>query len=44
MLQVDWDAEKECFESFSREMSSFYAIKKSLFASTDENSEQKPEV
>ncbi|XP_053374339.1 DNA mismatch repair protein Mlh1-like [Mercenaria mercenaria] len=41
--EVDWDSEKQCFESFSREMSNFYAMKKSLFASTDDSSEQKPE-
>lgn len=25
-MQVNWDAEQECFESFSRELSSFYAV------------------
>ncbi|XP_052803937.1 DNA mismatch repair protein Mlh1-like isoform X2 [Mya arenaria] len=32
--EVDWEGEKECFESFSREMASFYAVRKPLFASS----------
>ncbi|WAQ94718.1 MLH1-like protein, partial [Mya arenaria] len=32
--KVDWEGEKECFESFSREMASFYAVRKPLFASS----------
>ena len=39
-MQVDWDSEKDCFDSFSKEMSEFYAIKKSLFASSSEKTGQ----
>ena len=27
-LQVNWDSEKDCFETFSRETADFYAVKK----------------
>ena len=37
---MDWDSEKECFESFSREMSEFYAVKKSLFVCSRTDSDQ----
>ena len=39
-VQVDWDSEKECFDSFSREMSEFYAVKKSLFVSSSTEADQ----
>lgn len=44
ILQVDWDAERECFETFSREISSFYAMKKSLFTTTGSDTDQSMEV
>ena len=30
-LQVDWDSEKECFDTFAKETSDFYSMKKDLF-------------
>ncbi|XP_071108486.1 DNA mismatch repair protein Mlh1-like [Haliotis cracherodii] len=33
--EVNWEEEKECFESFCRETSEFYCIKKSLFSRLD---------
>lgn len=38
--EVNWDSEKECFETFSREMSNFYAMQKSLFISPDEETDE----
>ncbi|XP_060070717.1 DNA mismatch repair protein Mlh1-like isoform X2 [Ylistrum balloti] len=35
--EVDWDVEKICFESFARETSNFYCVKKSLFVPTTES-------
>ena len=38
-LQVNWDTEKECFESFARETSEFYSTKKSLFLQREEDAD-----
>ena len=38
-LQVNWDTEKECFESFARETSEFYSTKKSLFVQREEDAD-----
>ena len=41
LVQVDWDVEKPCFESFARETADFYAVKaKWLSSSADDESEQ----
>ncbi|KAH3719211.1 hypothetical protein DPMN_062043, partial [Dreissena polymorpha] len=39
--EVDWDSEKGCFETFSREMSHFYAIKKPQFARSEDSQTSK---
>lgn len=31
LSKVNWDSEKECFETFARETSQFYSMKKSVF-------------
>ncbi|KAK7109836.1 hypothetical protein V1264_013814 [Littorina saxatilis] len=30
--EVTWDSEKECFKTFAKELSDFYAVKKNLYA------------
>ncbi|XP_064613647.1 LOW QUALITY PROTEIN: DNA mismatch repair protein Mlh1-like [Liolophura sinensis] len=42
--EVDWESEKACFESFARETSEFYCVKKSLFSAAHQkkSSEQSP--
>ncbi|CAC5418695.1 MLH1 [Mytilus coruscus] len=39
--EVNWDSEKECFDTFARETSDFYSIKKSMFQ--DKNSDSQEE-
>lgn len=34
--EVDWDHEKRCFQSFARETSEFYSLKKSMFVQADD--------
>ena len=36
IIQVDWDAEQPCFETFARECSRFYAMKPDPFTVEDE--------
>ena len=38
-LQVNWDSERECFDSFARETSDFYSVKKSMFPNKDPDSQ-----
>ena len=38
MLQVNWDSEKGCFDTFAREVAEFYCIKKQLFPNEPSNS------
>ncbi|XP_059144624.1 DNA mismatch repair protein Mlh1-like isoform X2 [Physella acuta] len=35
--EVDWESEKECFQSFCEETAQFYALKKSMFDSLQDN-------
>ncbi|XP_033762877.1 DNA mismatch repair protein Mlh1-like [Pecten maximus] len=35
--EVDWDDEKRCFDSFARETSNFYSVKKSLFVPAEDS-------
>lgn len=39
--EVNWDSEKECFDTFARETSDFYSMKKSMFQ--DKNSDSQEE-
>ncbi|XP_071157797.1 DNA mismatch repair protein Mlh1-like isoform X2 [Mytilus edulis] len=39
--EVNWDSEKECFDTFARETSEFYSMKKSMFQ--DKNSDSQEE-
>jgi len=43
-LKVNWDSEAECFESFAREMSYFYCVKKSLFTKSGPEEEKEQVV
>ncbi|XP_013398053.1 DNA mismatch repair protein Mlh1-like [Lingula anatina] len=38
--EVEWDTEKECFETFARETSEFYAMKKDSFQLLKEDSSE----
>ena len=36
-VQVDWDSEEECFETFARQTSEFYAVKKDWLREDEQN-------
>ncbi|XP_063421128.1 DNA mismatch repair protein Mlh1-like [Mytilus trossulus] len=38
--EVNWDAEKECFDTFARETSDFYSMKKSMFQDKNTDSQE----
>jgi hypothetical protein len=37
LLKVNWDSERECFDSFARETCDFYSTKKSMFQKTQKS-------
>jgi len=38
--EVDWDSEKDCFESFARETATFYAVSNEWLLETEEEKEE----
>ncbi|KAK3109179.1 hypothetical protein FSP39_024740 [Pinctada imbricata] len=41
--EVNWDSEKECFETFAKETSDFYSMKKSMFVDQQDTNESQEE-
>ena len=41
--QVEWDSEKECFDTFAKEIAEFYSVKKQWF-SDDSASQENQDV
>jgi hypothetical protein len=37
LFKVNWDSERECFDSFARETCDFYSTKKSMFQKTQKS-------